>query len=409
MGKQCELGQSDDHTASLSTQCSVTPKRVEYQEGVGVYLRHADTQESRGKTHAWFLITERIQTTFKLLRPHSCTAYVGEAIKRCYASGKMAARKLRLQGRTFVTTVLALASVATFSGSFTVNKGILCAHKVSKSTQATVTFAKIGEYGRLGNQLFQIAATIGIAEAHSYSWGFYENLDRSAAGRLFALSGQLRKQRVTVDYEEQQGTYYDVSLPNIRGSGVLSLAGYFQDRRYFEHSRDTLRQYLQLPKELVEVVRGAVPEIESDFSIALHVRRGDYVKLQALYNVLDVNYYIRALDLVKTRIDNIIIVSDDISWCKEHLESRLPHKLVYSPFQDHLQDFVLLHLARTLVIANSSFSWWAAFLKHINRRRAFKHEEVRVFAPAVWYNQSGAFAHLNSDGFLPDEWVRVKV
>ena len=90
----------------------------------------------------------------------------------------------------------------------------------------------------------------------------------------------------------------------------------------------------------MEVVREAVPEIESDFSIALHVRRGDYVKLQALYNVLDVNYYIRALDLVKTRIDNIIIVSDDISWCKEHLESRLPHKLVYSPIQDNLQDFV---------------------------------------------------------------------
>ena len=96
-----------------------------------------------------------------------------------------------------MTTVLALASVATFSGSFTVNKGILRAHKVSKSTQATVTFTKIGEYGRLGNQLFQIAATIEIAEAHGYSWGFYENLDRSAAGRLFALSGQLRKQRVT--------------------------------------------------------------------------------------------------------------------------------------------------------------------------------------------------------------------
>ena len=127
------------------------------------------------------------------------------------------------------------------------------------------------------------------------------------------------------------------------------------------------------------------------------MRHGDDVKLQALYNVLDVNYYIRALDLVKTRIDNIVIVSDDISRCKEHLESRLPHRLVYSPFQDNLQDFVLLHLARTLVIANSSFSWWAAFLKHIHRRSAFKHEEVRVFAPAVWYNQSGAFAHLNSD------------
>lgn len=313
-----------------------------------------------------------------------------------FASGKLRARHIRLQGRIFVTAMLILASATAFIGSY-------------KSGRATVTFAKIGEYGRLGNQLFQIAATIGIAETHGYNWGFYENLDRSAAGRLFALRGQLRNERVTVHYQEQQGTYYDVSLPKLRGSDVLALGGYFQDRKYFERSLVTLGKYLQLPEELLEVVRETVPEVESDFSVALHVRRGDYVELQALYNVLDVNYYIRALKLLQTRIDTIIIVSDDIPWCKEHLESVLPHRLVYSPFQDELQDFALLHLARTLVIANSSFSWWAAFLKHVSLRSTSNSTVDRVFAPALWYNLSGAFAHLNHDDFLPDEWTRVAV
>ena len=165
MGKQCELGQSDDHTASLSTQCSVTPKRVEYPRSVGVY-RHADTQSLAARHTRGFLLRS-VSTTFQLLRPHSCTAYVGEAIN-VVRSGKMA-RKLRLQGRTFVTAMLALASVATFSGSFTVNKGMLRATKFL-SLHKQLSRSRNRRIRSTRQPVVQIAATIG-AEAHSYSWG----------------------------------------------------------------------------------------------------------------------------------------------------------------------------------------------------------------------------------------------
>ncbi|OUS41708.1 glycosyl transferase family 11-domain-containing protein [Ostreococcus tauri] len=271
-----------------------------------------------------------------------------------------------------------------------------------------VTFSRIGQEGRLGNQLFQIAATIGLAEAHGYSWGFYNNLDRCAAGRLFKLHGNLNIHRV-IDFKEHHQVFYNVTLPKVRKNNVISLSGYFQDYRYFNASLNTLDTYLRLPHELVSLVQSKVPEVRSKFSVALHVRRGDYTKLNELYNVLDSNYYLRALSLIEGRIDHVIIVSDDVSWCEENLASKIAHRVVFSPFKDDLFDFVLLHLSEILVIANSSFSWWAAFLKHVRSTNKTNDASIRVFAPALWYNASGSLAHMNRDSFLPPTWIRVAI
>lgn len=274
-----------------------------------------------------------------------------------------------------------------------------------------VTFAQVGRKGRLGNQLFQIAATIGLAETHNYSWEFFTNIDRCAAGRLFNLHGSLsaRRRRRVIEYKEQSQLYYDVTLPKGREHDIISLDGYFQDYRYFNSSLNTLDKYLQLPPQLVNLVRRKVPEVDSPFSVALHVRRGDYLKLNSLYNVLDASYYLRAISSIDGRIDNVIIVSNDIAWCEESLSPKIPYRIVYSPFKDELADFVLLHLSKTIIIANSSFSWWAAFLKDVRSTNKMNNPNVQVFAPSLWYNSSGAFAYMNRDSFLPSKWIRVQI
>lgn len=276
-------------------------------------------------------------------------------------------------------------------------------------SQQVLTFARLGQYGRLGNQLFQIAATIGLAEAHGYSWDFFQTIDNCAAGRLFQLQGGLNKHTPVLDYKEQNQVYYNVVLPKIQKSAVISLNGYFQDYRHFERSLRAISRYLQLPTELVQRVQGKVPEVDSQSSVALHVRRGDYLKLNALYNVLDANYYLRALSLIDERIDTVIIVSDDISWCKKNIASKIPYKTVFSPFKDELSDFVLLHLSKRTVISNSSFSWWAAFLKYVRSDKQMDDMDIHVLAPALWYNSSGKLAHLNRDSFLPPKWIRVAI
>jgi len=276
-------------------------------------------------------------------------------------------------------------------------------------SRPTVTFLQIGEQGRLGNQIFQVAATIGLAEKHGYAWGFFPNIQKSAVGRLFQLRGTLvpGKDLIDLQYNEQSEIYYDAFLPVGASTSIISLSGYFQDYRYFVNHLDVLNNCLKFPGSMIRRVEKKVPEVRSPFTVALHVRRGDYLKLNELYNVLDVGYYTRALLRIHSRVDNVIIVTDDRDWCRKHLEPRISHKVIYSPFRDELSDFLLLHLSKTLIIANSSFSWWAAFLKHVRSRKL--RDSTRIFAPASWYNVSGRFAYMNRDSFLPPDWTRVAI
>lgn len=277
----------------------------------------------------------------------------------------------------------------------------------AKRTRPTVTFARIGEEGRLGNQMFQLAATIGLARKHKYDWDFFPNVRKSSVGQLFRISGKLvpGKDHIDMHYSEQSELYYDVILPKGDHTSVVSLSGYFQDYRYFVAYLDVLDNYLKLPQSMIDYIQKRVPEVNSPFTVALHVRRGDYVKLHDLYNLLDEGYYTRALALVKGKIDAVVVISDDLAWCKKYLAPKIPYKVVYSPFRDELSDFLLLHLSKTLIISSSSFSWWAAFLKHVRSRSL--DDTARIFAPDTWYNVSGRFAYMNRDSFLPPAWVRV--
>ena len=144
-------------------------------------------------------------------------------------------------------------------------------------TRPTVTFLQIGEQGRLGNQIFQIAATIGLTEKHGYAWGFFPNIKKSAVGRLFQLRGTLvpGKDLIDLQYNEKSEIYYDAFLPVGSPTSIISLTGYFQDYRYFVNHLDVLNNCLNFPGSMI---RRVGPEVRSPFTVALHVRRGDYLK-----------------------------------------------------------------------------------------------------------------------------------
>ena len=158
---------------------------------------------------------------------------------------------------------------------------------------------------------------------------------------------------------------------------------------------------MHVRRDLVQQVRDAVPDCCMGETIGVHVRRGDYLALNNLYSTLGLDYYEDALSLFQS-IDAVIVISDDIEWCKEHLRLDSKYRITFSPFSDDLLDFILMYLCKHHIIANSSFSWWAAYLRIIYGL------PYNVFAPSVWYNMAGDFAHLNHDAFYPSLWTRVK-
>lgn len=265
-----------------------------------------------------------------------------------------------------------------------------------------VTFGRIGQHGRLGNQLFQVAATIGIAEENGMGWQFPRSIRHTTVGRLFRLSGKLNLEHLDIQkYDEESLSYYQPKLNKRHDTKYISLHGYFQDPRYFEKSRRTLREHLQPSPALVEHVHKNCPDVLSRDSIVIHVRRGDYIKFNHIYAMLPIKYYTRALSLFHN-VSKVIIVSDDIDWCKEKLGPHLDGRsVIYSPFNDEMLDFVLMYIGKRLIIANSTFSWWAAYLKSLYT------ESSSIVAPRLWYNTTGPLAYLNRDDFYPRSWTVI--
>lgn len=280
-----------------------------------------------------------------------------------------------------------------------------------RRSQKIVTFSKVGRHGRLGNQLFQIAATVGIAERHGFGWKFPAHIRNCSAGKLFNLHGTDElAATASFEYYEQSSVYYELSLPSFSDDVLYDLTGHFQSYRYFMHSTAVLANIFLYPSDIAREVTRRYPEINSGRTVTMHVRRSDYVSHNYMYNLLDFQYYKEGLRRLGDT-DVIIFVSDDIEWCKRVLSPQLEqvkHAFIFSDIGDELHEFVLMLMSPKLIIANSSFSWWAAYLKHIYQRGAFHGKEFQVVAPVTWFNKTGPLADRNTDDLRPPGWILVQ-
>lgn len=174
--------------------------------------------------------------------------------------------------------------------------------------------------------------------------------------------------------------------------------GYWQNYQYFHMYREEIRKaYVfknPLPVE-VELVKKKICETNS---VCIHVRRGDYL-LQKLYQgCCELDYYQRAVQFIleTEQEPHFFIFSNDIEWCKENIVPMLgKHYSIVdcNRGENSYRDMQLMSYAKRLIIANSSFSWWAAYLND--------YEDLKVIAPVIWSNNNKYF-----DRQLPS-WIRL--
>ena len=337
--------------------------------------------------------------------------HFGVCTRECQSSGA------RARSSRKTSTFLRTSALLLLYQLISVLASRIHTHYTRRGVSPFLTFAKIGKHGRLGNQLFQIAATIGVAETQGFVWKFPTTISETEAGRLFQLSGSFELKLTNLTFIEEADEIFDhidlnSHITSHKSSATppvgLSLHGYYQSLKYFEKHIEHIAKLLRVPNEYKKRVLTAHPEIESKNCVTIHVRRGDYYDLAHIYNVLSTRYYIEALAQIP-EVEHVIVVSDDIPWCRQHIGPIIKVPASYSNFTNQLDDFVLLYLGQHVIIANSTFSWWAAFLRHIHRSQIYPSSTFRrkTIAPKVWFNPTGNLKHLNNRSMYLESWIVI--
>lgn len=176
--------------------------------------------------------------------------------------------------------------------------------------------------------------------------------------------------------------------------------GYWQSEKYFAEVVDKVRRSFTFNVNLLsQATRTCVENMPETTSVSLHVRRGDYVStgFSWMYGGLcDLDYYRKAIQYIKTHVKNPVfyVFSDDLEWIKENLPLSDDSVLVdWNRGTDSWQDLYLMSQCKAHVLANSSFSWWGAWLD--------ANPNKVVVTPAVWVN------HIGAPDVVPDSWVRL--
>lgn len=270
--------------------------------------------------------------------------------------------------------------------------------------------------GGLGNQMFQYAAALSLAESRKtkialdLSWFDGQDYDNTTVKRKYSLSNFNMDPSPLVfttfplgwinmyfakKYHES-GNGYDNRFSLLPSNTYLS--GNFQSEKYFNNSADSIRHQFRwkraLPDDLKEV-RFA----KKHNSLALHIRRGDYITNKAAADILgtlEIDYYVRAYSLaIKLhKITEILVFSDDINWCKKNLKF-LKKPMFISNNLSNAEEMQLMSLCHHKIIANSSFSWWAAWLGLLS--------DKTVIAPRRWFLDST----IHSADIVPESWETV--
>jgi hypothetical protein len=183
------------------------------------------------------------------------------------------------------------------------------------------------------------------------------------------------------------------------------LVGYWQSEKFFPGMRAELLRQFSLRSELSDESRRVAERMEAGNSLSIHVRRGDYVSNAAaakIYYPLGTAYYLRAIEAWgRTQATlggkpQVFVFSNDMNWCRQHFQLDWPVHFVdhNTPATAH-EDLILMSLAKSSVIANSTFSWWAAWLNRC--------PEATIYAPSKWFLPGT----LNGSSIVPATWCRL--
>ena len=268
-----------------------------------------------------------------------------------------------------------------------------------------IGFNVLGRLGRLGNQMFQYAALKGISRnvgadfcIPNHTQAVNDGIGNMLRTELFD-SFDLRVNINLLDnghapVVQERFFHFDEELFRMCPDHV-SLHGYFQTEKYFKNIEQEIRDDFTFNHEILNPCKEMISSLDNP--VSLHIRRTDYLTNSANHFNLPIEYYENALkNFGNDR--NVIVFSDDPKWCKQQ-EIFSDDRFMISENTDNRVDLCLMSLCDDFIIANSSFSWWGAWLS--------SNKTKKVFAPSKWFGPNNS--HLDTKDLLPSEWTVLEV
>lgn len=279
--------------------------------------------------------------------------------------------------------------------------------------------------GGLGNQMFQYAAGRALSLRHNtelcidlylltkktkatirnYELSIFTietSVSKSILNKIAVKGFGILKSSILLStigiFCDEKAQFYDSRFEYLPDK--TTLFGYFQNENYFKSIFEQLKSDFTFRLPLSGRNDGMRKVIEQNTSVSIHIRRGDYVNANSNLPALDISYYKKAIEYIASHTSNpyFFIFSDGIDWVKDNLDlSGFNHQFIdWNKNEDSYIDMQLMSLCKHNIIANSSFSWWGAWLNN--------NPDKLVIAPHKWYKgDTGVYP----DGFLPEEWITL--
>lgn len=246
--------------------------------------------------------------------------------------------------------------------------------------------------GRTGNVMFELAH--GYAKALKYNRQFIAPLENTEEALKNTLFRKLDFHRLDIsDSTIIHAPFNYVELePHNNTPTVFN--GYYQSEKYFEGFTEAIRSLYHPPPEFIEKAITEYPFLNASTVAAINVRRGDYLTQPSYHPVVDITYINEAYKQLPPH-DILLIMSDDIEWCKENI--KLPNMVFNDNTKFWNQEGIwLLSLCDHFIISNSTFSWWGAWLSNSKNKV--------VIAPDTWF---GPDITENVEDLYCSNWIKV--
>ena len=278
--------------------------------------------------------------------------------------------------------------------------------------------------GGMGNQMFQYAAGRCLAYLHKTRLkldvrGFDDyklrNFDLQSLHTdcHFASENEIRNLLPSHNFEKalqylspkKKRTYYREKYFHFDGDmfnygSRVYLKGYFQSEKYFFPIKNIIQREFTFKDEFIQRVKEFSIKTRSVNSVSVHIRRGDMKNdpvMAERHGVMPLSYYQKGIEIIRSKISNpqFYFFSDDINWTKENFNNTDATFVSGEISKTHFEDLYLMSQCGNNIIANSSFSWWGAWLNN--------NPNKIIVAPNKWFNSGPQ----DTEDLVPASWIRI--